>query len=132
MNSLAELCTPRKSVFDLSHRDSVLDLTDVLEDRIRPRDFFEENFPTEGMRHLIHEAFRRFERQPGASGVFVLTQAMGGGKTHSMIALSLLAKYPELRTDVLGGGPGTTGLGRVRVVGFTGRESDAPLVGHPG
>jgi hypothetical protein len=127
MNSIAALCTPRKSVFDPSHRDSVLDLSDALQDRIRPREFFEENYPTEGMRHLIQEAFRRFERQPGSHGVFVLTQAMGGGKTHTMIALSLLAKHPELRSEVMRGGSAMSGLGRVRVVGFTGRESDAPL-----
>jgi hypothetical protein len=29
--------------------------------------------------------------------VFVLTQAMGGGKTHNMVALGLLAQHPELR-----------------------------------
>ena len=33
--------------------------------------------------------------------VFELTQAMGGGKTHMMIALGLLTRHPELRPEVL-------------------------------
>ena len=33
--------------------------------------------------------------------VFELTQAMGGGKTHMMVALGLLARHPHLRPDIL-------------------------------
>src|ERR671924_195135 len=101
MKSLAQLCKPRQSVFDHNRRDVVLDLTDLLEDRINPGEFFEENYFTDGMRRLLREAFRRFAGQ-SAQGVFVLTQAMGGGKTHNMIALGLLAKHPELRHTVMG------------------------------
>jgi hypothetical protein len=35
--------------------------------------------------------------QPSA---YLLSQAMGGGKTHSMIVLGLLARYPHLRLHV--------------------------------
>ena len=126
MKSLKQLCQPRKSVFDRARRDVVLDLTDLIEDKIAPADFFEENWRTDGMKRLLKEAFRRFE---GASqqGVFVLSQAMGGGKTHNMIALGLLAKHPEIRKKVIGDLYDPKGLGEVRVVAFTGRESDAPL-----
>lgn len=124
--SLRALCTPRKSVFDADRRDVVLDITDLIDDRIRADEFFEENYLTAGMHTLLEKAMSRFSRQPGAPGVFVLTQAMGGGKTHNMIALGLLAKHPEIRERVLGGAA-PKGLGRVRVVGFTGRESDYPL-----
>ena len=127
MKSLLQLCTPRQSVFDRNRRDDVLDLTDLLEDRINPEEFFAENYATDGMRHLLREAFRRFAGQ-SAQGVFVLTQAMGGGKTHNMIALGLLAKHPELRPAIMGDlADGTKALGKVRVVAFTGRESDAPF-----
>jgi len=86
VKSLKQLCQPRKSVFDRARRDVVLDLTDLIDGKIDPKEFFEENWRTEGMKRLLKEAFRRFE---GASqqGVFVLSQAMGGGKTHNMIAL---------------------------------------------
>ena len=127
MKSLAQLCKPRQSVFDRNRRDVVLDLTDLLEDRIDPGEFFEENYFTTGMQRLLQEAFRRFAGK-SPQGVFVLTQAMGGGKTHNMIALGLLAKHPDLRQAVLGDLYDVEpDLRAVRVVAFTGRESDAPL-----
>ena len=57
----------------------------------------------------------------------MLSQAMGGGKTHNMIALGLLAREPKIRKNVIGDLDDANGLGEVRVVAFTGRESDAPL-----
>ena len=42
------------------------------------------------MTRLMREAFRRLDGQ-SQQGVFVLSQAMGGGKTHSLIAFGLLA-----------------------------------------
>lgn len=126
MKTLRQLCKPRNSVFDSSRRDGVLDLTDLIEKKINPETFFDENYLTNGMRRLLKEAFQRFaDNSP--QGVFVLTQAMGGGKTHNMIALGLLAQYPNLRKQVLGDHYNQSALEKVRVVAFTGRESDAPL-----
>lgn len=126
MKSLRDACTPRPSVFDRDRRDTTLDLTDLVDDRIQPDLFFEENYRTGNMRVLFRESFRRFQRRTQQS-TFLLTQAMGGGKTHNMIALGLLAKHPEFRSKVMGTDYEDSGLGKVRVVGFTGRESDAPL-----
>jgi hypothetical protein len=126
MKTLKELCTPRASIFDRSRRDTVLDLTDLIEDNIDPEDFFAENYLTDGMKRLLKEAFRRF-RGVSSQGIFVLTQAMGGGKTHNMIALGLLARNPHLRSQVMGNLYESSVLPAVRVVAFTGRESDTPL-----
>lgn len=123
--SLLDNCKPRESVFDETKRDDVIDLTNLIEDRVDPEDFFEENFVTQGMSILLETAFKRFNRQ-GATGVIKLTQAMGGGKTHNMIALGLLAKYPQYRAQVMGDRFKKGKLGEVRLVAFTGRESDAP------
>ncbi len=78
MKCLRERCTPRKSVFDRSRRDVVLDLTDLVEHKINADEFFAENFLTEGMKVLLREGFRRLAGD-SEQGVFVLTQAMGGG-----------------------------------------------------
>jgi predicted AAA+ superfamily ATPase len=127
MKSLKQLCVPRQSVFDRSRRDVVLDLTNLIEDRIEPSEFFEENYFTDGMKRLLQLSFRRFEGK-SEQGVFVLSQAMGGGKTHNMIALGLLAQHPELRHTVMSDlYEVSEKLGKVRVVAFTGRESDAPF-----
>lgn len=125
VKTLYELCVPRESVFDETKRDDVLDLTDLIENRIDPNRFFEENYVTQGMRILFETAFKRFHRQ-SAAGVIKLTQNMGGGKTHNMIALGLLAKYPEFREKIMGDKFKNSPLGEIKVVAFTGRESDAP------
>lgn len=122
---MKQLCKPRNSVFDRTRRDVVLDLTDLIQGRIDADQFFEENYLTEGMKSLLREAFRRFEGRSD-SGVIKLTQAMGGGKTHNMIVLGLLAKYPQFRKKVMGDLHEPTHLGEVRVIAFTGRESDSP------
>ena len=127
MKPLSKLCTPRSSVFDLQRRDIVLDISDLTEGSIKAEKFFEENFLTDGMKRLLREAFRRFSGKSD-QGVFVLSQAMGGGKTHNMISLGLLAQEPSLRKTVMDDlYEAGNKLGKVRVVGFTGRESDAPL-----
>lgn len=113
------------SVFDDYKREDVLNLSDLIENRINPYDFFEENFITDGMTRLVDAAFNRFKRK-APTGVIKLTQAMGGGKTHNMLALGLLAMHPNFRTQVLGKGYNDDYLGKVKVVAFTGRESDAP------
>jgi hypothetical protein len=127
MKSLESLCTPRKSVFDLSRRDVVLDITDLIAGTIKAGAFFEENFLTDGMKQLLREGFRRLSGSSDQA-VFVLSQAMGGGKTHSMIAFGLLARHPEIRAKVMGDlYEAGDGLGKARVIAFTGRESDTPL-----
>lgn len=119
---LSQACKPRQSVFDRSRRDVVLNISDLLEDRIERDRFFKENYITAGMQTLIDRALGRLENSNSQASSFLLAQAMGGGKTHSMIALGLLAKYPELRNRVLGK---DFQVGKVKVIGFNGREADA-------
>ncbi|MDP2640208.1 MAG: DUF499 domain-containing protein, partial [Betaproteobacteria bacterium] len=126
MKTLKSACKPRDTVFDAARRDTVLDLSDLVGDRIKPEAFFPENYITEGMKTLLTEGFRRLEGKSD-QGVFKLTQAMGGGKTHNLLALGLLAKHPKFRVPVMGAFyTPEKALGPVRVVAFSGRESDAP------
>ena len=125
-NSLFSLCTPRQSVFDASRRDTVLDITDLLDAKIDPKEFFSENYLTDGLKQLLRHGLRRLAGQSD-QGVFVLSQSMGGGKTHGMLTLGLLARHPEHRKPVLGDIHETSVDPQgVRVIGFSGRESDAP------
>ena len=122
MKSVAELCKPRESVFVDTTRDDVLNLSDLVEGRINATKFFDENFKTRGMEILFNTAFNRFSGK-SATGVIKLTQAMGGGKTHNMLALALLAQNPHLRKRILGNP--YSNVGTVKVIAFSGRESDA-------
>ena len=126
MKTVRQTCVPRAATFDPARRDTVLDLSDLIENKIDPASFFAENHLTEGMRTLLTEAFRRLEGK-STQGVFKLTQAMGGGKTHNLLVLGLLARHPELRTAVMGDFYRPDDIGAVRVVAFSGRESDAPF-----
>src|SRR5450631_2227459 len=100
--SIHSLCKPRASVFAADRRATVLNLDTFLSGQINGPEFFEENHFTNGMLTLVDRAFRHLGGSGTGSSVFLLSQAMGGGKTHSMIALGLLARDPELRKNVLG------------------------------
>lgn len=124
--SLNMLCSPRPVIFDPQKRDTVLDLSDLVDGKIDPHAFFEENYITEGMKTLLEHAFRRLEGKSD-QGVFKLKQAMGGGKTHNLLALGLLAEHGDLRGPVMGDFyTPDPGLGPVKVIAFSGRETDAP------
>lgn len=125
MKSLFDLCKPRESIFDASKRDTVLNLSHLVGDKIDAKAFFEENYVTGGMEVLLKESFRRLQGKTDQA-VFKLTQAMGGGKTHNLISLGLLARNPALRSQVLVGLPDGKALPDVRVVAFSGRETDVP------
>ena len=121
MKTIADLCKPRQSVFSNDNNDYVLNLSDLIEGRIDAEKFFAENFITRGMNNLFETAFNRFAGK-SSSGVIKLTQAMGGGKTHNMLALALLAKNPDLRRNFLE--QPYTELGAIKVIAFSGRATD--------
>lgn len=124
--SIHPLCKPRPSVFAADRRATVLNLDTFLKGQVNGSEFFDENFFTNGMLTLVDRAFRHLGGSGAGSSVFLLSQAMGGGKTHSMIALGLLARDPKLRKKVLGDQDPAPKLGLCRVVGFNGRSTDAP------
>ncbi|MDX2249188.1 MAG: DUF499 domain-containing protein [Bacteroidia bacterium] len=121
MQSLRKTLAVRQSVFDKSYKDVVLDLTDLADGKIDPDRFFAENYITKGMEQLYRAVFGRFDGSI-QDGVFKLTQAMGGGKTHSMIAVGLLARFAEYRQPVMGHLYQTSFKGPVKVIAFSGRE----------
>ena len=102
MKTLFDVCKPRESVFDETKRDDTLDLSNLIGDSIDGKEFFKETYITNGMKLLFDTAFKRFEGK-AASGLIKLTQSMGGGKTHNMIALGVLAQNKEIRSSVLNG-----------------------------
>jgi predicted AAA+ superfamily ATPase len=101
MQTIKALCKPRESVFVDTTRDDVLNLSDLIENNIDVDKFFDENFKTKGMELLFETAFNRFNGN-SETGVIKLTQAMGGGKTHNMLALALLAQNPKWRKQIIG------------------------------
>jgi len=98
-------------------------LTDLINDEGDGREFFARNFVTRGMEQLFREGMLRLSGKSDQA-VFELTQAMGGGKTHMMIALGLLARHPHLRPDVLPADLNERiGFGKARIAAFNGRNN---------
>jgi hypothetical protein len=126
-HTLSKLCTPRHTVFERDRRAEVLNLDNFLDEKIKGEDFFRENYFTTGMATLVERALRHLGGGQAESSVFQLSQAMGGGKTHSMISLGLLARDPALRKKILGDKDPAPQLGKVKVVGYNGRKTDYPL-----
>lgn len=122
MKTVKELCVPRDSVFEDTTRDDVLNLSDLVQGKVDGYKFFSENYKTRGMETLFNIAFQRFQGKSD-TGVIKMTQAMGGGKTHNMIALAKLAEDKELRRQQLG--DTYDDVDDVKVIAFSGRESDA-------
>ena len=73
VKTVKQACTLRASAFEPTRRDTVLDLTDLVDDRVDPAEFFAENHITEGMKTLLTEGFRRLEGK-STQGVSKLTQ----------------------------------------------------------
>ena len=122
MKALFELCKPRGDVFSDVQQDDALDLANLSDNSIDVKLFFEETYVTAGMSDLVDRAFSRFAGN-GSTGLIRLKQAMGGGKTHNMVALGLLAQHPEYRKymkdDIIHGVDKN-----IKVVSYTGRNSD--------
>ena len=95
--TVKDACELHPMALDYSMSEQVENLSDVIAaTAVKARDFFDKNYVTKGMETLLSQGLRRLGGKSDQA-VFELKQAMGGGKTHSMIALGLLARDPSLR-----------------------------------
>lgn len=91
--TVKDACELHPMVLEYSMSEQVENLSDVIiATSSNAREFFEKNYVvTKGMETLLNQGLRRLGGKSDQA-VFELKQAMGGGKTHSMIALGLLAR----------------------------------------
>lgn len=123
MNTVKSLCTPTEAVFSSSKADTVANISDLLLNKIDGVEFFAENHVTAGMKTLLTQVFDRLLGN-SPQGVFRLKQAMGGGKTHNLIATGLLARDASLRLKVMAEIGRTVSENPIRIAAFDGRETD--------
>ncbi len=139
MYSLYETCRPRAEVLHGELREELFAarLKDVLEGKADPvyqdpERFFENTYPTEGIRTLLSEALGRLTgRNPAANPIIRLETPFGGGKTHSLIALYHAASGSRAAERFVD--PAfIPSPGSVRIAGIVGSELD-PTSGvlHP-
>ena len=124
--TIKQLCTPNAVVTSDSLVEQVAQIEDLASRKIDGREFFRRNHFTEGLDRLVR---RGFDRLAGKSedGAFYLTQAMGGGKTHSLIAFGLLASDPGLRREVVPNIAAGNEFGAAKVIIFNGHQNPETL-----
>jgi hypothetical protein len=118
---LYDLAKPRQSAFGRGQSDTVAEIADL--QKLDLQEFFAETHITEGMGVLLRQVFDRLMGRSD-QGVFRLKQAMGGGKTHNLLAAALLARNPTDRTNILQRIGVPADDRPIRVAAFSGRETD--------
>ncbi|GAB4547126.1 MAG: DUF499 domain-containing protein [Anaerolineae bacterium] len=95
MKTIFDTCEPRPEVLkgDLREEIFAARLKDVVDGRAdpvyqEPATFFDNTYPTEGLKLLLDEALGRLSGvKPANNAIIRLETAFGGGKTHNLIAL---------------------------------------------
>jgi hypothetical protein len=122
ISTVKQLCVPSALVKSDSLGEQVAQIEDFASGKVDGRAFFQTNYFTAGLELLVR---RGFERLAGKSedGAFYLTQAMGGGKTHSLIAFGLLAADPVLRREIVPKLEAGADFDAAKVVIFNGHQN---------
>src|SRR4051812_10981798 len=95
-----DACTPHEMAFNYAASNQIEDLSQLLGEGTDGKGFFDRTYITAGMRRLFEAGLLRLAGKSDQA-VFELAQAMGGGKTHSMVAFGLLVKDDRLRMTVV-------------------------------
>ncbi len=143
MKTIFKTCEPRPEVLSGELREDIFaarlkDVMDGTADLIYgdPRTFFDNTYPTAGLKTLLNEALGRLVGDAtGKNAVIRLETAFGGGKTHSLIALYHIAtgRAPaDQVAGLLGASAPLPKPGQITVAGVIGSDLD-PTVGiyHP-
>lgn len=136
--TIFSLCTPRPDVLTgaLTESDFAADLAQVIrgtapEEYRDPARFFENTYPTRGLKNLLANVCRRLSGAGGeAAAIFRLDTQFGGGKTHGLIALVHAARgLSSVKNAAEFVDPALLPQGKVRVAAFDGENAD-PLNGR--
>ena len=108
MKSIWDTCEFRDEILssDFANEKFAAELYDFLNhnsDAIYqdPKLFFENTFPTDQMKLLLHKTLKRLE-SGGGEAVTVVNTGFGGGKTHTILLLYHILKNPEYGIKFLG------------------------------
>jgi hypothetical protein len=100
LKTVKDACKVHSSTLDYQVSGGVESLAQIIDATDEGKEFFEKSYLTQGMEELLSKGLLRLSGQTDQA-LFELAQAMGGGKTHLMSALGLLARHPAQRANVL-------------------------------
>jgi predicted AAA+ superfamily ATPase len=96
MQTIRDGCQFDPKAIDYALSEQIESLEDLAgHDAGKAEAFFAKTYVTGGMRTLLRQGLQRLAGVSGQA-VFEMKQAMGGGKTHSMLALGYLSANPAL------------------------------------
>ncbi|QGM48238.1 anti-phage-associated DUF499 domain-containing protein [Methylocystis heyeri] len=96
LQTVKDACRFDPKAIDYALSDQIESLEDLVgHDAGAAEAFFRKTYVTGGMHTLLRQGLQRLAGSSGQA-VFELKQSMGGGKTHSMLALGYLAANPGL------------------------------------
>src|SRR3990172_4948327 len=133
VSTIFDICQPRPDVLagTISESDFAADLAQVLrgdapEEYKTPRRFFANTYPTRGLRNLLMNVSLRLEGRPEQIGsIFRLDTQFGGGKTHSLIALTHAVNGMEgVNNPAEFVDPALLPKNEVRIAAFDGENAD--------
>lgn len=122
LKTVRDACQLHAMALDYTMTDAIENLADLIGDEGDGAAFSEKNYITRGMKELFREGLLRLGGKSDQA-VFELAQAMGGGKTHLMIALGLLARHPAQRQAIVPDLAARAGFDRARLAAFNGRNN---------
>lgn len=139
--NMFEVCTPREDVLKgaIAESDFAADLAQVLkggenapDEYADPVKFFANTHPTRGLRNLLVNVCHRLNGNAAqVASIFRLDTNYGGGKTHSLIALTHAVKGMHgVRNIQEFVDPAFLPTGDVRIAAFDGENAD-PTNGRP-
>ncbi len=120
LKSVKDGCRLRPNALEIRVSDQVERLDELITGADGKK-FFERTYLTEGMNRLIRETTGRLAGKSN-NAIFHLKQAMGGGKTHLMLGIGLLATDPDLRKTICPDVPFINNFDKARVATFNGRN----------
>ena len=86
----------KTNALDIKVSDQIASLEEAIGSLDKGERFFAKTHITRGLKDLMNEGIARLGGS-SSQAVFHLKQAMGGGKTHLLTCMGLLARHPELR-----------------------------------
>ena len=88
MKAVKEACQLQPKALNISVADQVEKLDEII-NNTNADDYFNKTFITHGMLELLTQGIARLAGKSN-NAIFHLKQAMGGGKTHTLITFGLL------------------------------------------
>lgn len=122
MKTVRDVCELQPNALSIKLSDQVEQLDELIGGEGDGAAFFERTHITQGMQDLVSEGIARLACA-SSQAVFHLKQAMGGGKTHSLVGFGLLAKHPALRKEYCTGLSHADAFESAAIAAFNGRNS---------